>query len=133
MTDANVRLVRSLYDAFQRGDIATIIGALTDDIDWRVHGNEKHFPTIGRWQGRVGVKEFFRLVTETEDMIEFSPQEFCAADNSVFVLGRYRWKVRKTGKPLMAHWCHVFTITSGKLSRFREFTDTAAFAESYRE
>jgi len=132
MSSANVRLVQSLYDAFKRGEIATIISALTPDVDWQVHGNPKHYPTIGRWTGRDGAQEFFRLVAETEDMVEFSPREFCAVEDKVFVLGHYAWKVRKTGKPLVAEWCHVLTVNNGNVSQFREFTDTASFADGYR-
>jgi ketosteroid isomerase-like protein len=132
MSSANVRLVQGLYDAFKHGEIATIIDALTPDVDWQVHGNPEHYPTVGRWTGQDGAQEFFRLVAETEEMVEFSPRDFYAVDDQVFTLGRYAWKVRKTGKPLAAEWCHVLTITNGKVSRFREFTDTASFADSYR-
>jgi uncharacterized protein len=48
------------------------------------------------------------------------------------VLGHYAWTVRKTGKATSADWCHVFTVKDGKVSEFREFTDTASFAEAYR-
>jgi uncharacterized protein len=132
MSDANVKLVRSLYDAFQRGEIATIIKAMTPDIDWQVHGKANGVPTIGRWNGPQGAQEFFRLVAENQDVTEFSPQDFYAAGNKVFALGRYAWIVRKTGKTVGGEWCHAFTIENRKVSQFREFTDTASFAEAYR-
>ncbi len=40
--------------------------------------------------------------------------------------------MRKTAKPVGAEWCHVFTFKNGKVAAFREFTDTASFAEAYR-
>ena len=40
--------------------------------------------------------------------------------------------VRKMGKAAKAEWCHVFTFRNGKVSQFREFTDTASFADAYR-
>jgi len=132
VNNANTRLVRELYDAFKRGETATIIGALAPEIDWQVHGNPKDYPTIGCWEGPDGVQQFFRVVAATEDMIEFSPQGFYASESEVFVLGRYAWKVRKTGKSLAAQWCHMLTIDNGKVSQFREFTDTASFADGYR-
>jgi ketosteroid isomerase-like protein len=132
MSDANVKLVQDCYEAFKRGDIATIIAALSPDIDWQVHGKAKSVPTIGRWKGQNGVQEFFRTVADHQEVSEFAPKEFHAAGDNVFVLGRYGWKVRKSGKALSAEWCHVFTFRNGKVSQFREFTDTAAFAEAYR-
>jgi ketosteroid isomerase-like protein len=50
----------------------------------------------------------------------------------VFVRGHYRWEVSKSGKPVEAEWCHIFTIDNSKLSGFEEFTDTASFAGAYR-
>jgi uncharacterized protein len=132
MSNANVMLVKGLYAAFKRGDIATIIGAMTDDAEWHVHGREKEFPTVGRFSGPNGVKEFFGRVGEHLDSTDFSPEEFHAAGDRVFVLGRYAWTVRTTGKPVAAHWCHIFTVRNGKVSALAEFTDTAAFAEASR-
>src|SRR5262249_19330874 len=132
MSNANVKLVQSLYDAFKRGDIGTIIAAVTPDIDWQVHGSPKDFPTIGRWRGPSGAQDFFRLVGENLEATEFTPREFYADGERVIALGSYGWKVRKTRKPLTSEWCHVFTIKNGKVSAFREFTDTAQFAAANR-
>jgi ketosteroid isomerase-like protein len=38
--------------------------------------------------------------------------------------------VRKTRKPVNADFVHVFTVKNGKVTPFREFTDTAQFAEA---
>jgi len=132
MSDANVKLVQSLYDAFKRGEIAPIINALTPDVDWQVQGDPKDFPTIGRWKGPDGVQTFFRVVAENMDVSEFSPQEFHATGDTVVALGRYHWKVRTTGKPAGGEWCHVFTFKNGKVSRFREYTNTASFVAAAR-
>jgi len=132
MSNANVKLVQDLYDAFKRGDIATIIAALTPDVHWQVHGRATDFPTIGQWSGPRGAEEFFRRVDESLEVAEFTPHQLHAAGDKVFVLGHYRWKVRRSGKPASAEWCHAFTIRGGKVAVFREFTDTATFAEAYR-
>lgn len=34
MSNANVLVAKGLYAAFKRGEIATILAALTDDADW---------------------------------------------------------------------------------------------------
>jgi ketosteroid isomerase-like protein len=48
------------------------------------------------------------------------------------VLGHYAWKIRKTGRSVASDWAHIFTVRNGKVVRFREFNDTAQFAEAYR-
>ena len=39
MSQADVTLIQSLYAAFGRGDIATIIAAVAPDIEWRLNGS----------------------------------------------------------------------------------------------
>jgi uncharacterized protein len=132
MSDENVKLVQSLYAAFGRGEIDTIAKAMTPDYRWRVAGDKKHFPTIGEWSGPGGVADFFAKVGQHLNVSEFSPREFYPSKDRVFVLGHYKWTVRKTGKPAAADFVHIFTIKDGKVSGFQEFTDTATFAEAYR-
>jgi ketosteroid isomerase-like protein len=132
MSNGNVGLIQSVYAAFGRGEIATIVKAMAPDVDWRVVGRNKDYPLFGGWKGPGGVQEFFKLVGETQEATEFSPREFSAADDKVFVLGHYAWKLRKTGKSVASDWIHVFKIKNGKVTSFREFTDTATFAEAFR-
>ncbi|MBI4365926.1 MAG: ketosteroid isomerase, partial [Deltaproteobacteria bacterium] len=54
------------------------------------------------------------------------------ADDKVFVLGSYAGKIKKTGRKFACEWAHVFTFAGGKVSRFREFTDTTQFVAGYR-
>jgi hypothetical protein len=132
MSSANVKLVRSLYDAFLRGDIATIVQALTPDATWEVTGRRSDHPLLGRRHGPQGAQEFFQTLAETQEPTDFSPRDFHAADDKVFVLGHYGWKMRKTGRTIESDWIHVFTIKDGKVKAFREFTDTAKLAEAFR-
>jgi uncharacterized protein len=132
MSSANIALVQSLYAAFGRGDISTIINALSPDVDWTVNGRRKDYPLLGSWKGSSEVQKFFQGVAEHEEATEFSPHEFFAAEDRVFILGHYAWKIRKTGRAVASDWVHVFTVRGGKVVAFHEFNDTAQFAEAYR-
>ena len=128
----NVTLVKSLYDAFGKGDIPTIIAACAPDIDWRSTGRSSDFPTFGSRQGPAAVQEFFKLVGENLNFSEFAPKEFHAIGDIVFVIGHYSMTVKKTGKGMESDWVHIFTVANGKVKTFREFLDTARAAEAYR-
>jgi ketosteroid isomerase-like protein len=78
------------------------------------------------------VREFFRIVADTLEFHAFAPREFHAVGNMVFVLGTYDMTVRKTGRRAASEWMHVFWLNDGKVKRYREFTDTARFAEAWR-
>jgi len=132
MTSANVELVKSLYAAFGRGEIPTIVNAITPGATWEIVGRASDFPTLGPRDGQDGVRSFFEDVGRNLDFSEFSPKEFYAVDEKVFVLGHYAATVKKTGKRFASDWIHVFTIRGGKVTAFREFTDTAQAAEAYR-
>lgn len=133
MSNANVTLVQSLYAAFGRGDIAPIIAAMAPDVTWTVNGRSKDYPLLGTWKGPKGVQQFFQGVAEHEKATDFSPREFFAADDRVFVLGHYAWTILKTGRAVASDWVHVFTFQNGKVAAFREFNDTAQFAEAFRD
>jgi uncharacterized protein len=127
-----IALVKSLYAAFGKGDIPTIIGAMTADATWEATGRPSDFPTYGMFKGPAGVQEFFAGVGGNLTFSEFSPKEFYATGEKVFVLGHYAYTVKKTGKSAASNWVHIFTIANGKVKAFCEFSDTARGAEAYR-
>ena len=132
MTTSNPSFVRSLYAAFGRGDVSTIVDAMTPDAAWEVVGRVKDYPLFGARKGPAAVRDFFRQVGENQEAVSFTPRDFHAAGNTVLVLGHYTWMLRRTGRPVDAEWAHVFTVRDGKIAAFREFTDTAQFAQSWR-
>jgi len=131
MSDANITQVQDLYAAFGRGDIESLLAALDPQVDWQAVGRHSDFPTLGPCKGVKQVEEFFQRVAENEDFSEFSPREFYAAEDKVFVLGTYTMKIKKTGKSVATEWAHVFTLKGGKVVRFREHTDTAQLAAAF--
>jgi ketosteroid isomerase-like protein len=124
---ANVQLVQDAYAAFQRGDIPGLLNSLSDDIEWV----EPAVPPLGGvYRGKDGVAEFFRKVGETSEFASFEPQRFVAQGDHVIALGHYNATVRATGRTYDSDWAMLFVITGGKISKFQEFTDTAAFASA---
>jgi ketosteroid isomerase-like protein len=128
----NLATVQSAYQAFSRGDVAAIIALCAPDIDWKSNGSADDFPTLGPRRGRDGVAEFFRLVAQHDSFTSFEPLSFDAAGDKVFVEGHYGITATATGRHFESDWLHVFTIHDGLATRWREFTDTAAFAAAFR-
>ena len=132
MSEANIATVQNLYAAFGRGDVDTIVSGCLPDVSWASGGRKEDYPPFGARKGTDAVRDFFRSVAEVQDFNEFSPREFYADRDKVFVLGRYEMTVRKSRQKVASEWVHVFTFRAGRVSEFREFTDTAAFAAAYR-
>ena len=126
------QLVRKLYDAFKRGDMETLLGGMADNIEWITPGPPE-FPLAGKRNGREEVAQFFKLLNEHEEIQEFEVQDFIAEDGFVVGLGHYQGRVKSTGKTTRYPFVHVFTVSSGKVTRFREFFDTASAMIAYHQ
>lgn len=88
-------------------------------------------PFSGKRTGRVSVGEFFSLVADAQDVLQFEPQEFIAQGDKVVVLGHYSWRAKATGKEYNSDFAHVVTIKGGKITSFREYMDTAAASRAH--
>jgi uncharacterized protein len=125
------QLVMKLYEAFKRGDMETLLGGMADNIEWVTPGPPE-IPVAGKRSGREGVAQFFKLLNDHEEMQEFEVQEFIAENGFVVVLGRYQSRIKSTGKTARSPFVHVYTVNNGKVTRFREFFDTANALDAYR-
>ena len=132
MSEANIKLIQDVYAAFGRGDVPTLLASLTDDVRWEMVGRPSDFANFGVRNGPAEVGEFFRLVGELEEFDLFEPRVFDAGGDKVVVQGRAEGRLRATGKPVKTDWLHLFTLRDGKVSGFREFLDTAQYAEAGR-
>ena len=94
-------------------------------------GSHSDYPGFVAKKGQVGVQEFFRDVADNWNFEEFSPQEFYAADDKVFVLGHSTATLKRNGRSVASDWVHVFTIRNGEVAKFREFNDSAQIAAAW--
>ena len=125
MTD-NPAFVRSLYDAFGRGDMETIIDNVDPAIEWVSHISGETVPWGGRRSGRAGVASFFQAIGENLDFEAFEPRQFLDSGDAVTVLGRTRARFKGDGGGMFdSEWVHIFMIRDGKVARFQEYYDTA--------
>ena len=128
----NTLLVQQTYDHFQGGDIPAVLDLLSEDVQW-VTAEVEGAPLGGTWRGREQVGQFFQSLSDIQEVRQFEPSEFVAQDDRVVALGHYAWHVKTTGRNWESDFAHVFTVRDGKVTRFQEYTDTAALADAYRE
>jgi ketosteroid isomerase-like protein len=129
MTTDPTALIQSIYAAFGRGDVETLLASMTDDVDWTMHGSLA-LPYLDRFQGKPAVLRFFGLVAEFDDIQAFEPREFFAGADHVTVLGWERTRAKPDGGVFETPWVHVFTLRDGKVARFVGMYDTAAVAKA---
>ena len=124
MSQQNVDLVRSIYEAFAAGDVAGVVGRMSPDMVWN---EAENFPYADgnpyRGPDAILGGVFARLGAEWEGFAAV-PEEFLDAGETVVVLGRYRGTCKATGSALDAQLAHIWRVEGGKAVRFQQYTDT---------
>ena len=114
--------IASLYTAFARGDVPSVLGALAPDVRWT---EAEGFPYGGTYSGPQAVLEnvFMKLGTEWEGFAAV-PRELVAEGETVVAIGEYSGKYRASGKSFRAPYVHVWKFKGGKVQTFEQHTDT---------
>lgn len=122
----NVKLLRNLYDAFGRGDIPAVLGAMSSGIHWHEAESNPYMPSGEAWVGPDAVLNnlFLKLGAEW-DGFAVHPKSFHDAGDTVIVEGRYSGRYKTTGRSMDTQVCHVWGIKDGKVIRFQQYVDTA--------
>jgi len=127
---SNVQLMQDLYEAFGRGDMATVLGAMDPGIQWREAEGNPYQPSGSPWLGPDAILQnlFIKLGTEW-DGFTVHPKLFHDAGHTIVVEGRYTGVHKETGRKLDAQVCHVWQISDGKVTSFQQFVDTGQLQE----
>jgi ketosteroid isomerase-like protein len=121
-----IEIARSSYEAFARDDLDGVLADLDDDIEWQ---QAQGLPHGGVYRGIAEVRRniFDPLDRDWWDEFTATPVEFLDAGDEIVVLGRYRGVAKDTGNALDVPFVHVWTVEGGKVTRFRQFLDTAGW------
>lgn len=115
-------VIKGMYAAFEKGDVATVLSTLADDVSWT---EAEGFPYGGTYIGHNAVIQnvFMRLATEW-DGFAVEPGTYVEQGDTVVALGHYSGTYKATGKSFRVPFGHIFTFANGKVSVFRQLTDT---------
>jgi len=132
MSEQNRRTIEAMYEAFGRGDIATVLNALDPAVEWWEAENFIYAdgnPYVGPQAVLQGV--FARIGVEWEGFA-VSPEQVIDGGDTIVGRGYYSGKFRRNGRDVRAQFAHVFTFRDGKVIGFQQYTDTAQFREATR-
>ena len=131
MSEQNVAIVRSAYEAFGRGDLDALIGTMVENVEWSSPG-PSDLATAGHRRGHAEVREFFRAINELYEFLSFEPKTFIAQGDHVVVLGVDTVRVKASGNVVSSEWAHASTLKNGKITNFTEYIDTSAIVAELR-
>lgn len=126
---SNVEATRRAYEAFARGDMDAVVADMHPAIEWH---QAEGLPHGGFYRGLDAVRQaiFDPLGEEWWDDFGADPDELLDAGDEVVVLGRYRGRAKRTGKPLDVPFVHIWSFRDGRAWRFRQFLDTAGWNDA---
>jgi len=126
----NTQIVKSMYEAFGRGDIPALMSSIADNVEWVEHG-PRSIPTAGTYRGLGEVSNFFKKVAENMEFEPFTIEKYVEQGDTVVALGSYSGRSKSLQKPFRSSWAMVFTLRGGKVTRFEEHADTAAISAAF--
>jgi ketosteroid isomerase-like protein len=130
MSQGNVQVIRTIYEAFEKGDVPAVLGHMDQSIEWREAENfiyADRNPYIGPQAVLEGV--FLRLGSDWE-AFTVTPEEWLDAGEHVVVLGTYTGTHKGSGRGVRAQFAHIWGVTGSRVVRFQQYTDTKQFAEA---
>ena len=128
-TQKNKRVVKELYGAFGRGDMAAVRALVAEDVIWHLPGTVPHYS--GTYKGPSSVADFFQNLYANVGIEAFEPCEFVAEGDRLLVIGWSRGRVKNTGRAFDNRWVMAFTVRDGRIARFEEYADTQALAAAH--
>lgn len=127
---SDLDVIRGMYSAFARGDVASVLAVLARQLVWI---EAEGFPSAGTYTTPDAVLQnvFMRLAAEWEPFSAASREYVCDGQTAV-VIGDYSGTCKATGKSFKAPFAHVWKLREGTVIGFQQFTDTAVVQRAMR-
>jgi ketosteroid isomerase-like protein len=120
MSQQNIAIVRSGYEAFRRGDIPAVLALLDSNIEFTVPDS---LPTGGTYRGHEEVLRLFQKLSENYKDLSVEVDEYIEAGDYVIARGRHKGRAAKS--EFVSPFAMFWTIRNGKAVKVYEYADTA--------
>jgi ketosteroid isomerase-like protein len=120
--------VKEMYAAFGRGDVGEIMQHVADDVLWESEGpGELGFTGIRH--GKQETLGFFDGIAREHANPKLEIHNYVSSADSVAAFGRYECTLKRSGRRVNSPVGHLFQFRSGKVVRYINLLDTAAYLE----
>ncbi len=127
----NVSIIDDLYKSFAKGDVASVLAAMDDNIIWNeAEGNT--YADGNPYKGPDAVLQgvFARIGADHEYFHLTDIQLHDMSNNRVLATLRYQGKRKDNGAIIDAQAAHFWTLNNGRIIAFQQYVDTRQLAES---
>jgi uncharacterized protein len=127
MSQENVEIVRRGYEAFDRGDIQTVLSLIDSEIEIRV---DRAFPEWEPFYGRDGFMSFMQAWLEPWESYRIEIDELIDVGERVLVVLREFGRRKDTGFEVEQRSYHVWTLKDGRAVRHDSFFERSNALEA---
>jgi ketosteroid isomerase-like protein len=121
MSEENVEIVRTAYDAFERGDLEAVSQLQGPAIEWQTSVED---PDAATHRGRVAVRRYIEGYMETFLGLRADLEECVEAPSDrVLATVRYTGRARASGIDMDWRQWLVYTFKEGLIVRAEEYFD----------
>jgi uncharacterized protein len=120
VSSENVELLRSGYDAFNRGDLDAVFKLLDPEIELVT---ADRVPFAGTYRGHDDVRDLLRDQQEVFGEITMEPYEFFEAGDRVVAFVRQRARGQTSGAEIEIVVGHLWTVRDGRAVHFEGFPE----------
>jgi len=122
-----LEIVKRMYAAFGRGDIAGVMAHIADDVEWIAEGPEEMVFTGIRHGKKEVLDGFFGGIAREHADPVLEMTEFVAQGDAVASFGRYTVTLKRSGNRVSSPVGHLFKVRGGKVIHYTNMLNTAAF------
>jgi len=123
---ANLDRLKGLYEAFAKGDVTAVLGAMDDRIEWREPDSLPYEDQVGP---QAVAENIFARVMQDVNGFTVAPDEFVDGGDTIACTGTYSGRGAKTGLSFSTPFVHVWKFRNDKIVYFRTYTDTKVWAD----
>jgi ketosteroid isomerase-like protein len=127
MSQANVEIVRALYEAWQRGDYEAAFELIDGEIEWF---GPPDVSNSGVARGHEGMSRSLATWVGTWDDYHFELRHLIDCGDDVLAEGWHHGRGRSSGVEVAEDIFSVWTLRAGKVVRQRMFRDRAQAFET---
>jgi uncharacterized protein len=114
MSEENVEIVRSMYEAFNRGDWDTAFRDQPRDVEFEL--TTPPGPNAGTYRGREEVQSYFAELLTPFDAWTVAPEEFFEHGDQIAVVVKSRMRPKGSSAEIENRTGHLWTIRDGSSS-----------------
>jgi ketosteroid isomerase-like protein len=121
--DRNRQVASELFARFTAGDVAGVLGLMTDDATWKIPGKKGEMPSSGVHSKEKIARVFHAMVGELKGGLKMTLKSAIAEGDRLAVEAESYGELRN-GRVYNNEYHFAMTFRDGKISAVREYLDT---------